>query len=170
MNAFLILLLSGAAGRVLTWLSKGSLRLPHLLIHPGQTQPGGEERDVSEGGKMFLKHLTEGFCSSTHSVTISALACCTAILRGSWPSSSSSFCVAPLFRNKHTCLKVQQENVSQDERNSFGAWLVYKPRQTPEFSHLQEKKTRERSVSDHVSQQSQIINQLLEPFPIYSVT
>lgn len=37
------------------------------------------------------------------SVTMSALACCTAILKGSWPSSSSSFCVAPRFRNKHTC-------------------------------------------------------------------
>ena len=44
LNASLILLLSGAAGRVLTWLSKRSLRLPHLLVHPRQTQPKGNKR------------------------------------------------------------------------------------------------------------------------------
>lgn len=43
LNAFLILLLGGTASWVLTWLSKGSLRLSHLLVHPGQTQPGGRE-------------------------------------------------------------------------------------------------------------------------------
>ena len=39
LDAFLILLLSGAADWILTWLSEGTLRLPHLLVHPGQTQP-----------------------------------------------------------------------------------------------------------------------------------
>ena len=39
-----------------------------------------------------------------YSVTMSALAACTAILRGSWPCSSTSVCDAPLFRKRHTWL------------------------------------------------------------------
>lgn len=41
---------------------------------------------------------------STHRVTMSALAVCTAMLRGSWPCSSASVCDAPRFRNRHTWL------------------------------------------------------------------
>lgn len=46
LNAFPILLLCGAAGGVLTWLSQRSLRLLHLLVHPGQTQPDGQSRQT----------------------------------------------------------------------------------------------------------------------------
>lgn len=60
LNAFLILLLSGAAGWVLTWLSEGSLRLPHLLIHPGQTQPDGKEEEQRGGGAEFNKIIKGG--------------------------------------------------------------------------------------------------------------
>lgn len=61
LNASLILLLSGAAGRVLTWLSKRSLRLPHLLIHPRQTQPKGkqERKDVRNALKLQRKVFME---------------------------------------------------------------------------------------------------------------
>lgn len=51
LNAFLILLFSGAAGWVLTWLTKGSLWLPHLFVHPGQTQPE-EERNREKQQKV----------------------------------------------------------------------------------------------------------------------
>ena len=40
----------------------------------------------------------------SYRVTMSALAAWTAILRGSWPCSSTSVCDAPLFRNRHTWL------------------------------------------------------------------
>lgn len=48
LNAFLILLLSWAADHIMTWLSKGSLRLPHLLVHPGQTQSKRRENKRAE--------------------------------------------------------------------------------------------------------------------------
>lgn len=44
----------------------------------------------------------------THRVTMSALAAWTAMLRGSWPCSSTSVCDAPLFRNKHTWLNISR--------------------------------------------------------------
>lgn len=40
-----------------------------------------------------------------HSVTMSALAASTAIVRGVFSSMSAAFWLAPLFKNKHTCLK-----------------------------------------------------------------
>ncbi len=117
LNAFLVLLLSGAAGWVLTWLSERSLWLPHLLVHPGQTQPEektDEQKSVKNTSKLGNKRTAPKMCvhKLTYSVTMSALACCTAILNGSWPSSSPSFCVAPLFRNKHTCLKIPEKKRS----------------------------------------------------------
>lgn len=41
---------------------------------------------------------------NTYKVTISALAASTAMLKGSFPSSSVACWLAPRFRNKHTCL------------------------------------------------------------------
>lgn len=39
---------------------------------------------------------------------MSALAAWTAMLRGSWPCSSTSVCDAPLFRNRHTWLNISR--------------------------------------------------------------
>lgn len=49
LDALPILLLSGAAAVVLTWLTQRRLGFSHLLVHPRQTQPGGEERNTQEG-------------------------------------------------------------------------------------------------------------------------
>lgn len=48
---------------------------------------------------------------NAHSVTMSALAASTAIVRGVLSSMSAAFWFTPLFRNKHTCLK-EGEKVS----------------------------------------------------------
>lgn len=40
LDALPVLLLSGAAAVVLTWLTHGRLWFPHLLVHSRQTQPG----------------------------------------------------------------------------------------------------------------------------------
>lgn len=44
-----------------------------------------------------------------HSVTMSALAASTAIVRGVFSSMSAAFWFAPLFKNKHTCLKQREK-------------------------------------------------------------
>lgn len=44
----------------------------------------------------------------SYRVTMSALAAWTAMLKGSWPCSSTSVCDAPLFRNRHTWLYKQR--------------------------------------------------------------
>lgn len=46
--------------------------------------------------------------NDAHSVTMSALAASTAIVRGVLSSMSAAFWFAPLFRNKHTCLKEEK--------------------------------------------------------------
>lgn len=52
--------------------------------------------------------------SSPHSVTMSALAASTATVSGVFSSMSAAFWFAPLFRNKHTCLKRREGNISVD--------------------------------------------------------
>lgn len=52
--------------------------------------------------------------SSPHSVTMSALAASTATVSGVFSSMSAAFWFAPLFRNKHTCLKCREGNISFD--------------------------------------------------------
>lgn len=47
--------------------------------------------------------------NNAHSVTMSALAASTAIVRGVLSSMSAAFWFAPLFRNKHTCLKEEEK-------------------------------------------------------------
>lgn len=47
--------------------------------------------------------------NDAHSVTMSALAASTAIVRGVLSSMSAAFWFAPLFRNKHTCLKEEKK-------------------------------------------------------------
>lgn len=60
LNAFLILLLGGTADWVLTWLSERSLWLPHLLVHPGQTQPAGPKKDKHKAKRSgVLKKLID---------------------------------------------------------------------------------------------------------------
>lgn len=53
---------------------------------------------------------------NTHSVTMSALAAWTAMLRGSWPCSSTSVCDAPLFRNRHTWLWREKKTENWTQR------------------------------------------------------
>lgn len=50
LNALLVLLLSGAAAGVLTWMSEGAVRLAHFLVHPSQPQP-----DTKTNGQMVKK-------------------------------------------------------------------------------------------------------------------
>lgn len=71
LNAFLILLLSGAARRVLTWLSKRSLGLPHLLVHPGQTQPERRTEEKPSGVlKSYQRRRIKSFMGSVNIINI----------------------------------------------------------------------------------------------------
>jgi len=42
LHALPVLHLGGAVGVILTWLAEGPLRLSHLFVHLGQSQPGGQ--------------------------------------------------------------------------------------------------------------------------------
>lgn len=44
-----VLHLSGAVGVILTCLAVGALRLAHLLVHLGQSQPAGQEERNANG-------------------------------------------------------------------------------------------------------------------------
>lgn len=116
LDALPVLLLGGAAAVVLTWLTHGRLGFPHLLVHSRQTQPGGGGRrhrqTQSEEWTPGRRRRAPGaFPEVTHRVTMSALAVCTAMLRGSWPCSSASVCDAPLFRKRHTWLWEPREGI-----------------------------------------------------------
>ena len=65
-----ILLLSGAAAGVLTWLAQRRLGLAHLLVHPRQTQPGHHGKGRQDGGSESEINMTS---SSVSQVLLQAI-------------------------------------------------------------------------------------------------
>lgn len=151
LHALPVLHLCGAVGVILTWLAVRPLRLPHLLVHLGQSQSGGKRfrnrkwhiniNQKTESGLLDQQSKTShgnnwitmtNKTRSPHSVTMSALAASTATVSGVFSSMSAAFWLAPLFRNRHTCLKrrrgnnvLTQEELKGPKQNTASAMGVW---------------------------------------------